>query len=377
MCANRPLRMKISNLHSQLDSVPIFVTNEKKMKIRNVVAIIGILFQINGVLSFDPLTWSVPVGVGFLYGYRNFIKCKFVECCIDDHIPINVTELQRQLASRLYGQHIVQETVVRALRGYKATQNPAKALVMSFHGPTGTGKNYVSSIITSTFLKHGTKSKFFQLFSGSIFSQSRLEEHKEFIKNTLVETLQQCERSIFVFDEVHKMPEGLLEILQPFLDYAQPVFLEYKSRQIRLNSNKAIFIFLTNASGSKILDQMLKFWIEGKKRKEMKLHHFESLISSNAVTENGGFLNSSAIQSSLIDYYVPFLPLEEEHVKLCMRDAFESDEYPDPPSSLMEQDVLSTVIYGPPPYNIYATGGCKRLETKVNSARQIDSASAT
>lgn len=176
------------------------------MKINNVSVII--IFQIYGVLCFDPVSWSVGgIGIGVLAaGYRKYV-CKFSECCNNEHVPINVTgaystqfrsiaptyfqaettvrllecfisEFQRQLASRLYGQHIAHETVVRAIRGYKATENPPKALAISFHGTPGTGKNYIASILASTFFKQGTRSSFFQLFSGSTFSKSRLDEHK-------------------------------------------------------------------------------------------------------------------------------------------------------------------------------------------------------
>jgi hypothetical protein len=32
-----------------------------------------------------------------------------------------------------------------------------------------------------------------------------------------------CERSLFVFDEVDKMPEGVLDAVKPFLDYHEQI----------------------------------------------------------------------------------------------------------------------------------------------------------
>ena len=37
-------------------------------------------------------------------------------------------------------------------------------------------------------------------------------------------------------------------------------------------------------------------------------------------TSSGGLQNADLIQKSLIDMYVPFLPLEKSHVKLCIRE---------------------------------------------------------
>jgi DNA replication protein DnaC len=40
-------------------------------------------------------------------------------------------------------------------------------LVLSFHGATGTGKNYVSTLIANSLYKNGINSKFVQIFVAS------------------------------------------------------------------------------------------------------------------------------------------------------------------------------------------------------------------
>lgn len=42
-------------------------------------------------------------------------------------------------------------------------------------------------------------------------------------------------------------------------------------------------------------------------------------FQAGAFNEVGGLHQSSVIEKSLIDHYVPFLPLEREHVKACAR----------------------------------------------------------
>lgn len=41
----------------------------------------------------------------------------------------------------------------------------------------------------------------------------------------------------------------------------------------------------------------------------------------------GGFHQSHLIQKSLIDVYVPFLPMEKSHVRLCAENEFKKQNY--------------------------------------------------
>lgn len=47
------------------------------------------------------------------------------------------------------------------------TKDPSKALTLSFHGGTGTGKNYVSKIIAESIYKEGMRSKYVHLISAT------------------------------------------------------------------------------------------------------------------------------------------------------------------------------------------------------------------
>lgn len=65
--------------------------------------------------------------------------------------------------------------------------------------------------------------------SCSDFSQEQL---KSWVKGNLTE----CARSIFIFDEMEKMPPGLIDVLEPFLGPSHVVF--------RTNYRKAIYVFI-------------------------------------------------------------------------------------------------------------------------------------
>ncbi|CAL1677194.1 unnamed protein product [Lasius platythorax] len=306
---------------------------------------------------------SLLGGVSY-YGYEKY-KCMYMECCTDEYIPSDLDRLEYMFAARLYGQQIAQETVINALRGHLESQNSPKALVMSFHGTPGTGKNYVAQMIAKALYKKGIESQYYHFFNGrnDFPLQRKVDEYKEDLYKIVSNGLKRCERSLFVFDEVDKMPEGLLNILVPFLDYS--VYHKSSKHSESVYQNKAIFIFLSNTGSSQIAQHLTGMWEKGRKRDDTRLQDFEKLIANGAFSEKGGFHHSDTIQASVIDHYVPFLPLEEVHVRKCLVKAF--SERGVTPKEEMIQEALSHLTFGPEPHNLYSMAGCKRIEQKVAS----------
>ena len=68
---------------------------------------------------------------------------------------LTCTGLEGVLQQKLFGQHIVSETVLAALEGHLSSPDPPKPLVLSFHGRTGTGKNFVSRLIAESIYYEG------------------------------------------------------------------------------------------------------------------------------------------------------------------------------------------------------------------------------
>ncbi|XP_029052847.2 torsin-1A-like [Osmia bicornis bicornis] len=294
----------------------------------------------------------------------SYLLCTFTECCNNEYISPDLDTLDDILCKELYGQEIAHHVVVNALRGHLTSSDPPKALTMSFHGPPGTGKTFTTQMIAKFLYKKGDHSAFYHFFNGrnDFPLEENVEQYKEELRKIIINSLEKCERSMFVFDEVDKMPEGLLNVLVPFLDY-NTLIKSWRLTSSSINTRKAIYIFLSNTGSSRIAQRLLTLWEEGKHRSETKLQDFENLISVGAFNEKGGFYHSDTIDSSVIDHYVPFLPLEENHVKKCLKKAF--IERGVTPTNEMIEEGLSYVIFGPPSHNLYATAGCKRLEQKV------------
>lgn len=69
---------------------------------------------------------------------------------------------------RLHGQHLARELVLRTVRGYLETPLPDKALALSFHGWSGTGKNFVARILAENLYRDGQKSPCVRVFIATI-----------------------------------------------------------------------------------------------------------------------------------------------------------------------------------------------------------------
>jgi len=72
----------------------------------------------------------------------------------------------------LYGQHLASHVVGKLVEGHVYTDHPSKALVLSFHGTTGVGKNYVSKVIADRLYKRGLNSKFVKQYIATVDFQT-------------------------------------------------------------------------------------------------------------------------------------------------------------------------------------------------------------
>lgn len=82
-------------------------------------------------------------------------------------VLIIISDLSSNLKYQVYGQHLVLKAVVRHLKAHLSNDKPSKALALSFHGGTGTGKNHVSKIIANHVYKEGMKSKFVHMIAST------------------------------------------------------------------------------------------------------------------------------------------------------------------------------------------------------------------
>jgi len=345
------------------------------------------LCSLFGLMNGDFGLISVPVGIGaatlggsaIYYG----VKCRFGECCGEKRwFPRNVTGMRSTFQRILYGQHLVSKSVYDALRSHLSKTDlspPTHPLVLSFHGWTGCGKNYVAKIIAEHLYKEGLKSKYVKHFIATLHFTGCLVDHcpdekkqtayREFIQKEISSRVASCRHSLFIFDEMDKMPLGLIDAISAFLDHRDSID--------GLDFRFAVFIFLSNAGGNAIAKKSFEFYQNGRPRDELTIRDLEGTIGLSVFnSDEGGLKRSSIVAHNLIDHFIPFLPLERQHVKKCVEDYLKDKRivfgerdaagvvkrFKKKEVTFVE-NVLDELEFDS--YNLYSVSGCKRISAKV------------
>merc|ERR1712105_487375 len=136
------------------------------------------------------------------------------------------------------------------------------------------------------------------------------------------------------------MPVGILDDLKGFMDHHWIIN--------GLAMSPALFILLSNTGGREITQKTLEFWKEGRKRDDLKNADYERLTLEGAYNEIGGLQNSVIIDKSLIDVYVPFLPMEQKHVRQCAeRELINQGHEPEEVGYDFFEQLLSDLVFWP------------------------------
>ena len=319
---------------------------------------VGMTFIIEGYAVYVAGTAAGTAVLGSLAYVAPTVWCRFTECCTDRWISANISGLQPALRRRVFGQHLVTETVIKAIVGHLNNKSPNKALALSFNGWTGSGKNFVSKIIAEHIVREGMESKFVhQIIATHDFPhRSELERYKGILRRLVSGSVSQCSRSLFIFDEMDKMPIGLIDVLKPYLDHYPDVG--------KVDFRGSIFIFLSNTGGHLINDAVLRHWKEGKKREDIGIKEMDKVVNLGEFNTKGGFWHSSLIEKNLIDYFIPFLPLERSHVKMCAKADLEKKGHPVTKQVL--NSIADELLYFPEDLKVFSQSGCKKVSSKVD-----------
>ena len=261
----------------------------------------------------------------------------------------------------VFGQHIATDIISKQLKVHLTNEQPYKPLVLSFHGWTGNGKNHVTYIIAKSLFRNGIRSRFYHHFMATVHfpHQDQAAEYQDQLRSWVRGNVSECARSLFVFDEVDKMPKGVLDAIHAYLDYIE--------RVDNVDYRKSIFIFLSNTGGKEINKKVHEVWSSGKqKRSSLTIRDFERLVEVGAFNEEGGGLHQSRlIEESLIDIYVPFLPMEKRHVKLCAEIEFKKQNFKLVDKEGALQNIIDGLNYYPEDEELYSVTGCKRVAQRV------------
>lgn len=161
------------------------------------------------------------------------------------HQWINYQPDFTELKQKVFGQHIAVDVVTSLVSVHLANDRPQRALLLSLHGYTGTGKSYLSTMLARALYPH------YRAHQNSVFVHKLQSTHhlskqgdaaavtrfNDAIEKGLLSGGGRC---LFILDEVDKYQEGFLDNLIPYLE----------ADFIRINGNlydskKSIFILIS------------------------------------------------------------------------------------------------------------------------------------
>ncbi|XP_069562008.1 prosalusin [Brachyistius frenatus] len=241
------------------------------------------------------------------------LYCTMSESCDCDFKP-NIRDLEWDLYKNVFGQHLAQDIVSEEVVRFIQNKSPDRPLVLSFHGSSGTGKTLVSSMLGKHLFGFAMSSPFVHQFIPTLHfpSSKQVSRYRNDLKNWIQGNLTECARSVFIFDEMEKMPPGLIDVLEPFLGPSHVVF--------RTNYRKAIYVFISTTGEDVINKVTLENRQAGREREDIKLADLQDAIAQEVYNKNtSGFLRSKIIQQKLVTSFVPFLPMSRCHVESCVR----------------------------------------------------------
>lgn len=290
------------------------------------------------------------------------LKCMLdvVECNGPSHIAFDKLVLNQSLQHRVYGQEFATKQVYKAVVSHFESKSES-ALVLSFHGSTGIGKNYIANKVIESIYKRGLKSRFVHLFQADVhFAETtNVANLKRKLKKYVVGNVTLCPHSFFLFDEADHMPKGVLDSIAPFLN---------QSHFNGVDFSKSIFIFLSNQGGDAINGHLNTLWEKNRSRNDMQYDDIDGHLRIESFFATKGFKESVLVSGKYIDRSIPLIGLEREHVKLCIRDVL-LEKYPNyVEDETFYAKVMDTMVWMPS-YSRFkgrlSKFGCKKVRPKI------------
>ena len=138
---------------------------------------------------------------------------------------------------------------------------------------------------------------------------------------------------------------------------------------INLYKLKLNNVYYRNNGGEEINWQTNELRNAGTPREDLSYNDYNELLNSKVFLKNGALLNSDMIHRGIIDVFVPFLPLEKEHVKLCIIKYLQDHRnFTSPlkkPGSEFITKVADQILFISNA-EVYSRFGCKRVPITVD-----------
>ncbi|XP_033730899.1 torsin-1B-like [Pecten maximus] len=269
-------------------------------------------------------------------------------------VTVDIPKLKDHLKKNVFGQHIASDLVLSLAKNlsvhFRKSLNNSQTVV-SFHGWSGIGKNHIAKILKQMFRPVKVNTFLVPLHFPH---RSQDQEYQALIPQWIKANISLCNMNVFIFDEMDKASDSVIQGLQTALT-------EIKNSNLTTRV-WTLFILLSNSRGSDINNYLFTQLENGRERENLTQEEFIPTLTSD--TEGSWY--ASLLEEGLITHTVPFLPLTETHVKSCIiRDLYLKNMVPN-------KETIEKIL-GELPFNQpgekgdrYSTTGCKRVSSKVD-----------
>jgi len=290
-------------------------------------------------LSSKFFMFSVPFMVSAVAVFVGINRSPATHC-VDN---IDLKSLCHELEHRVHGQHIAVNVVVKRIEEF-TTMSEQRLLVMSFHGWTGIGKNFMSSIIA----QHLPPTNVHQFIVPLHFARG-METDALLLSDWIISNVSSpsCGLHLFIVDEIDKAHSSLVHSLRESL-ITLSVGTDITCR--------VIFLLLTNDGATEINTAVAEVLMNGGSREDIESTNLILSLSSEWYTE--------LISAQLIDQVVPFLPLERQHVARCTEAELKLRRAHVTPQ--LVNDIVNSLSYFPSDISLFSSSGCRRITHLVD-----------
>ena len=316
----------------------------------------------------------VIVFCALLFFGRDFAMLEFVRVskCSDWLAKANLSGLEAELKSSLFGQHIATSVIVSQLKRHlENAHGRKKPLTLLLYGSAGTGKTFTSHIVGRHLFSEGGKSKFWErVFVPDFLTKYERTEVGNQLKLLFTQKFMQCSRKLFfVVEEAEKgLDSALHSKLIPILNGTVSL------KNGKDTSNTAVVFLLINFGASALQRHTAKFLQRSGNRSRLSFSDVSGVLAASLDREKerhqpgdvpGAWKQvSDLLDSGAVDLAVPFLPLEADQVRHCVAANMRQKNI-----SVTEgrvNQVLEDITFIPADKPLFSSSGCKRLDRLVD-----------
>jgi len=312
------------------------------------------------VFRFIKLIILLIFAVGLLLGICSFILIWMNNRCFElQTSQFDLGALKDNLTSNVYGQGLAIEKLLNAIEGFgnKDISETSSADIIWCVGWSGGGKSKSMDIIKKSL--SGTAN--IQYILPSLVPNSK--EAIDILTSDIMNQMKPCKKEIIIIDGWDDKQESVLKL-------AASVSARVASYSKVNGYFKQVLLIISGTKGSKVLNkQYLSERLRDRIRDDMTSTTFIDVVKRTDEYQNIISLGSNVA-------IVPFLPLENNHVELCIKKEMKrlhrmlekgilvvenKNVFQELDEEKLISSIMNTLPFVPPEYPILSSTGCKRV----------------